>query len=82
MNKNIQEKDMTEKKWSRRDVLKSTGALSAATMVPGFDALTATTKTAKAASQSILKPGQILGAKDAPHTDGDFYDNLFTQIGI
>jgi seryl-tRNA(Sec) selenium transferase len=72
---------MTEKKWSRRDVLKSTGALSAVAVVPGLEAMAAPAKNATAAA-GALKAGQILSAHEVPHTDGNFYDNVFTRIGI
>ena len=39
-------------------------------------------KSAKTATSGALKAGQILSAHEVPHTDGDFYDNLFTRIGI
>ncbi|MBS1799695.1 MAG: aminotransferase class V-fold PLP-dependent enzyme [Acidobacteria bacterium] len=73
---------MAEKKgWSRRDVIKGTGMLSAA-MMTGIDAAAAPTKSAKAASPGALKAGQILTGHEVPFTDGDFADNLFTRIGI
>jgi seryl-tRNA(Sec) selenium transferase len=73
---------MAEKKgWSRRDVLKSTGMLSAA-MVTGIEASAAPMKSAKTAAPGTLKAGQILSGHEVPFTDGDFNDNLFTRIGI
>ena len=74
---------MAEKKsWSRRDVIKGTGMLSAVAVVPGFEALAAPMKSAKTATSGSLKAGQVLSGNELPHTDGDFHDNLFTRIGI
>ncbi len=69
------------KNWSRRDVLKGTGMLSAAALVPGLEASAAPVKSGKVAA-GTLKAGQILAAHEVPHTEGDFYDNLFTRIGV
>ena len=71
-----------KKRWSRRDMLKGTGILSAAAAVPRFEALAEPTEGPTTATSGALKAGQILSAHEVPHTDGDFYDNLFTQIGI
>lgn len=38
---------MTEKTWSRRDVLKGTGALSAVAVVPGLEVMAAPVKGAR-----------------------------------
>ena len=74
---------MSEKKrWSRRDMLKGTGILSAAAVVPRFEAQGEPIEGTTTATSGALKAGQILSAHEVPHTDGDFYDNLFTQIGI
>jgi seryl-tRNA(Sec) selenium transferase len=70
------------KSWSRRDVLKGTGMLSAAAMVPGLEAAAAPMKGKEAATSGALKAGQILPEHEVPHTDGDFNDNLFTRIGL
>ena len=68
------------KNWSRREVLRTTGMLSAAALVPGLPALAAPVK--HGTPSGVPKPGQILGPQEAPRTEGDFYNNLFTQIGI
>ncbi len=74
--------------WSRRDVLKQSGMISAAgavsVMAPHTaDALAPTApKKAVAAKISVLKAGQVLTGRQVPHTDGDFHDNLFTRIGV
>src|SRR5437764_1043778 len=75
---------MAEKKsWSRRDVLKSTGMLSATTVVMGLEASAEPMNGTRAAAVSgAPKAGQILAAHEEPHTDGDFHDNIFTRIGI
>jgi seryl-tRNA(Sec) selenium transferase len=74
---------MTEiKSWSRRDVLKGTGMLSAAAMVPGLEPAAAPIKDKKAAGSGASKAGQILSEHEVPYTDGDFNDNLFTRIGV
>jgi len=66
-------------RWSRRDVLKQAGMLSAAGTVGAVlpDAVLAETKKAVQ-----TKAGQILTPQQVPHTDGDFNDNLFTRMGI
>ncbi len=72
-----------KKGWSRRDVLKNTGLISAGgVMAPGLSALSAPLKGATAASSGALMAGQILAADQLPHTDGNFQDNLFTRIGV
>ncbi len=77
-----------KKGWSRRDVLKQSGMMSAAGAVSvvaphAVDALAPAVPTKKApAKTTVLKAGQVLVGKQAPHTDGDFHDNLFTRIGI
>jgi seryl-tRNA(Sec) selenium transferase len=81
----LKEIKMAEKKrWSRRDVLKSTGLISAAgavsAVVPGFEALAAPVKGAAAATGLIA--GQVLTGSQVPHTVGDFHNNLFTEIGL
>jgi seryl-tRNA(Sec) selenium transferase len=75
---------MAEKRiWSRREVLKQTGMISAAgaagAMAPGLQAVAAPLKEGK---EGALKPGQIPSKDQVPFTDGDFYDNMFTRIGI
>lgn len=75
---------MAEKRtWSRRDVLKHTGFISAAgaanAIAPGLHAVAAPIKEAKDATG---KAGQVLTKEQAPFTDGDFSDNLFTRIGV
>jgi seryl-tRNA(Sec) selenium transferase len=72
-----------KKGWSRRDVLKHTGLISAGgVMAPGLSALSAPLKGAAAASSGALMAGQILAADQVPHVDGNFQDNLFTRIGV
>ncbi|WP_130417890.1 aminotransferase class V-fold PLP-dependent enzyme [Edaphobacter modestus] len=76
-----------KKNWSRRDILKHAGMLSAAgaanTIAPdNLQALVAAPAKSASTHPRVLKAGQILTAAQAPHTDGDFYDNLFTRIGI
>lgn len=72
-----------KKGWSRRDVLKHTGWISAASAVaPGWSALAAEPMTETKAKTGAAMAGQILTAKQVPFTDGDFSDNLYTRIGI
>jgi seryl-tRNA(Sec) selenium transferase len=75
---------MAEKRiWSRREVLKQTGLISAAgaasAMAPSLQAVAAPLKDAKGAAG---KAGQILTKEQVPFTDGDFSDNLYTRIGV
>jgi len=72
-----------KKNWSRRDILKQTGLISAAgTLSPAISALAATSANGTVTKAGALKAGQILTAAEVPHTDGDFHDNLFTRMGI
>lgn len=78
---------MTEKKnWSRREILKQTGLISAAgaasTISRNANAFVGYSPKASPVHSGTLKAGQILAAGQVPHTDGDFHDNLFTRIGI
>jgi len=75
---------MAEKRiWSRREILKQTGFISAAgaagAIAPGLEAVAAPLKDTKPGS---LKAGQILTKDQVPFTDGDFSDNLYTRIGV
>jgi len=75
---------MAEKRiWSRREVLKQTGFISAAgaasAIAPGLEAVAAPLKDGK---EGALKPGQVLPRNEVPFTEGDFYHNLYTEIGI
>jgi seryl-tRNA(Sec) selenium transferase len=75
---------MAEKRiWSRREILKQTGFISAAgaagAIAPGLEAVAAPLKDTKSGS---LKAGQILAKDQVPFTDGDFSDNLYTRIGV
>src|SRR5205807_1164648 len=76
---------MPKKNWSRRDVLKHTGLVSAAgaagVLSPGLNALASPAKSASHTAGALMA-GQILSPHEAPHTDGDFNDNIFTRIGI
>ncbi len=77
-----------KKRWSRRDVLKQSGMISAAgaaaAVAPRTMQALAPAVAAKAApaKAGVLKAGQVLTGKQVPHTDGDFHDNLFTRIGV
>jgi seryl-tRNA(Sec) selenium transferase len=75
-----------KKKWSRRDVLKQTGLVTvagaASAVAPGWNPLVAEATDGAKAKTGALKAGQILTGAEAPHTDGDFHDNVFTRIGI
>ena len=78
---------MQEKKnWSRRDVLKHTGLVTvagaASAVAPSLNALAAESAKAAVTKTGALKAGQILTGAQAPHTVGDFNNNLFTEIGI
>ena len=78
---------MQEKKnWSRRDVLKHTGLVTvagaASAVAPSLNALAAEPAKAAVTKTGALKAGQILTGAQAPHTVGDFNNNLFTEIGI
>ena len=76
-----------KRRWSRRDVLKQSGMISAvgaaSTMSPAV-ARAAATVAAKAAPAKTAAPkaGQVLTGNLVPHTDGDFHENLFTRIGV
>jgi seryl-tRNA(Sec) selenium transferase len=76
---------MVKKSWSRRDILKHTGIVSAAgaagALSPALNALAAPAKAASHAAGALMA-GQVLSPHEVPHTDGNFRDNLFTHIGI
>jgi seryl-tRNA(Sec) selenium transferase len=64
-------------------MISAAGAATA--MMPASAAAMARTKKAAAKApegKKTLKAGQVLTGKDAPFTDGDFHDNLFTRMGI
>ncbi|HEY1743554.1 MAG TPA: aminotransferase class V-fold PLP-dependent enzyme, partial [Granulicella sp.] len=75
------------KNWSRRDVLKQSGMISAAAAASAIapsaaNALSHHTAKVSPTKASVAKAGQVLTGKDLPYTDGDFHDNLFTRIGV
>ena len=72
-----------KKSWSRREVLKQTGLISAAgAMAPAWSvALADPIKGTSAASRASMA-GQILTKDQVPFTDGNFQDNLYTRIGV
>ncbi|HZY62158.1 MAG TPA: aminotransferase class V-fold PLP-dependent enzyme [Edaphobacter sp.] len=77
---------MGKKIWSRREVLKQSGMMSAAAaagaIAPGSANALAKAAKAAPAKAGAAKAGQVLTGHDVPFTDGDFHDNLFTRIGI
>ena len=66
-----------KKSWSRREVLKQSGMISAAGA-----AVAVTPITASAAGFAPAKTGTTNPAHQIPYKDGDFHDNLFTRMGI
>ncbi len=75
------------KNWSRRDVLKQSGMISAAAAASAIapsavNALSSAAAKSGSAKSSVAKAGQVLTGHQVPYTDGDFHDNLFTRIGI
>jgi seryl-tRNA(Sec) selenium transferase len=78
---------MTNKNWSRREVLKRSGMISAAAAASAIapstvNALSPAAANTAPAEAGVAKAGQVLTGPDLPFTDGDFNDNLFTRIGI
>jgi len=76
-----------QKSWSRREVLKQSGMMSAVGVASAMAPSTAHALASAAAKDApakagITKAGQILTAQQVPNTDGDFHDNLFTRIGV
>jgi seryl-tRNA(Sec) selenium transferase len=66
-----------KKSWSRREVLKQSGMISAAGAAVAVSPI-----AANAAGFAPAKAGPTHPAQDIPFKDGDFHDNLFTRIGI
>ena len=64
------------KNWSRREVLKQSTLLTAAAAVAPSALAAAPTKPTKLIGGQVLKPTEV------PFTDGDFYDNMYTRMGI
>lgn len=78
---------MPKKVWSRRDVLKQSGMISAAAAASAIapnaaSALAPSAMKAASGKNGVAKAGQVLSAHEVPFTDGDFHDNLFTRIGV
>jgi seryl-tRNA(Sec) selenium transferase len=75
------------KSWSRREVLKQSGMISAAAAASAIAPSAASALALAAAKAAPTKAGmakaaQVLTGHQVPYTDGDFQDNLFTRIGI
>ena len=66
-----------KKSWSRREVLKQSGMISAVGAVAAVAPI-----TAEAAGFAPAKTGPATSAQQIPFKDGDFHDNLFTRMGI
>ena len=78
---------MANKSWSRREVLKQSGMISAAAAASAIapsavNALAPAAAKTASAKAGTAKAGQVLTGHDLPFTDGDFHNNLFTRIGI
>lgn len=64
------------KNWSRREVLKQSTMLTAAAALAPHAAAAAPAKPTRLLGGQVLKPSEV------PFTDGDFYDNMYTRMGI
>src|SRR6516165_3254223 len=68
---------MAKKRWSRREVLKQSGIISAA------GAAVAAMRPLDALAQNIANARSVpMSGHQSITRDGDFYDNLYTRIGI
>jgi seryl-tRNA(Sec) selenium transferase len=67
---------MTSKHWSRREVLKQSGMISAAVAVAAMSPMDLLAQNATS-KRPMPMPGHQTITRE-----GDFYDNLFTRIGI
>ena len=66
-----------KKSWSRREVLKQSGMISAAGAAAAVSPI-----TANAAGFAPAKADPAHPVHEIPFKDGDFHNNLFTRIGI